>query len=290
MSNNDPDSERLSFSQRWGYEKLPSPLKLEEISREARTRLWNNLYEAVEHSSTVSSYGYKHIDSSPWFNILRDLHVYFLNLGLDNFNDSHENFIKKYKNLIYKFEFNKVFDLLQYIMRHPECPSSFVNNVAETFKQCRLAYIVRKESLVTIFPAITKTEGETILGALKQLHENEFYGAETHLQNASDSINQGNHANSIRESIHAVESVARKLDPKASNSLDKALKALEDGNPIHPALKEALIKLYGYTSNEEGIRHSLIDESQANVGMDEAIFMLGACASFSSYLLRKYKA
>ena len=54
--------------------------------------------------------------------------------------------------------------------------------------------------------------------------------------------------------------------------------------------KEALLKLYGYTSNEEGIRHSLIDEGQANVGMDEAIFMLGACASFSSYLLRKYKA
>lgn len=286
MSNNDPDSEKLSFSQRWGYEELPSPLKLEEISREARTRLWNNLYEAVRHSIA-----YQHITSPPWFNILRDLHAYFFKLELDGFNASYEAFIENYKNLIYHLEFNKVFDLLQYIMRHPECPSSFVNNVAETFKQCRLAYIVRKEPPpVTIFPATTKTEGEAILEALRQLHENEFHGAETHLRNASDFINQGNHANSIRESIHAVESVARKLDPKASNSLDKALKALEDGNPVHPALKEALLKLYGYTSNEEGIRHSLIDEGQANVGMDEAIFMLGACASFSSYLLRKYKA
>ena len=54
-------------------------------------------------------------------------------------------------------------------------------------------------------------------------------------------------------------------------------------------VKQAFSKLYGYTSDEQGIRHALIDNPQANVGQDEAIFMLGACASFSSYLARKHR-
>ena len=41
--------------------------------------------------------------------------------------------------------------------------------------------------------------------------------------------------------------------------------------------------------DEQGIRHALSDNPQANVGQDEAVFMLGACASFSSYLARKHQ-
>ena len=33
----------LTFSQAHGYERLPSPLTLEEISKEARTELWDLL-------------------------------------------------------------------------------------------------------------------------------------------------------------------------------------------------------------------------------------------------------
>lgn len=290
MSNNDPDSEKLSFSQRGGYEKIPSPLKLEEISQEAQTCLWNNLYEAVRHSIS-RPYGYQYyITSPPWLNILRDLHAYFFKLELDSFNDDHEAFIRDYKHLIYNLEFNKVFDLLEYIMCHPECPPSFINDVAETFEECQLAYRVDKEQPVTIYPAATETEGKTILKARKQLRDDGFFGAEAHLQKAIDSINQREYADSVRQSINAVEAVAKKLDPKSSNSLDKMLKSLEEKNPLHPALKKGLQALYGYTSDEKGIRHPLIDEKQANVGMDEAVFMLGACAAFSSYLLRKYQS
>ena len=52
-------------------------------------------------------------------------------------------------------------------------------------------------------------------------------------------------------------------------------------------MHQGLEKLYGYTSDEQGVRHSLLDQGQSNVGQDEAVFMLGACASFASYLWRK---
>ncbi len=115
-------------------------------------------------------------------------------------------------------------------------------------------------------------------------------GGEKHLLKASEQINQGDWAESIKESIHAVESVARTIAPKANN-LKAALVNFEKTNgKLHSALKTAIVKLYGYASDEHGIRHSLVDETEANVGMDEAIFMLGSCASFASYLWRKHQA
>ncbi len=49
-------------------------------------------------------------------------------------------------------------------------------------------------------------------------------------------------------------------------------------------------KLYGYTSDEQGVRHALLDQEKSRAGMDEAVYMPGACASFASFLWRKHKS
>ena len=115
-------------------------------------------------------------------------------------------------------------------------------------------------------------------------------GAETHLRKASENLKAREYADSIRDSIHAVESVARKIGPKGSQTLSSALDSLEKaGFSIHPALKEGFKKLYGYTNDEQGIRHALRDKGAPNVGRDEAVFMFGACASFAAYLANKHR-
>ena len=83
--------------------------------------------------------------------------------------------------------------------------------------------------------------------------------------------------------------MARQLAPDASSTLGPALTSLEETGRLHPALKKAFSNLYGYASDEEGIRHSLIDDAASPAGQDEAVFMLGACASFASYLWRKHR-
>lgn len=83
-------------------------------------------------------------------------------------------------------------------------------------------------------------------------------------------------------------STARYFDQKAI-IFEPAMRWSERAGGLHLALKRAFSKLYGYTSDEQGIRHALIDNPQANVGQDEAVFMFGACASFSSYLARKHR-
>ena len=115
-------------------------------------------------------------------------------------------------------------------------------------------------------------------------------GASSHLEQAADHINARQYADSIVDSIHAVESVARIIDPKSSKTLKPALNSLEKAGLLtHPALKDAFNKLYGYTSDEQGIRHALHDQGAADVGLDEAIFMFGACASFAAYLTEKHR-
>ena len=72
-------------------------------------------------------------------------------------------------------------------------------------------------------------------------------------------------------------------------TLSDAVKRLEDGGlTLHPAFKEALSKLYGYTSDAEGIRHALHDEP--NLDHADAVFMLVMCSGFMSYLLAKANA
>lgn len=99
-------------------------------------------------------------------------------------------------------------------------------------------------------------------------------------------LHEGKWAGSVRESIHAVESVACELAP-GKNTLGAALDAIKIKD-LHGGLKEAFEKLYGYASNEKGVRHALVfGGAEAKVDETDALFMLGACASFVSYLLAR---
>lgn len=77
---------------------------------------------------------------------------------------------------------------------------------------------------------------------------------------------------------------------KATKPLEPALTSLECHVLLHPVLKNAFGALYAYTSNKQGDRHALLNRTDAQVGQDEAVFMLGACASFASHLSRKHVA
>jgi hypothetical protein len=54
---------------------------------------------------------------------------------------------------------------------------------------------------------------------------------------------------------------------------------------MNEALNIAFEKLYGYTSADNGIRHSLSDEP--NLSFADALFMLIACSDFVNYLVSK---
>ena len=285
------DARELSFSQAHGYEDVPGPLRLGDLPGSARTRIWNFLFSDLKKTMVTDDImGYGPWVGGNWKDILQAAHVEFYILPLDDWRADFWPICEKLRKYIETLPFNKVFDLIQFVLRHRQCPPGLADRLRRTFKACQLAYMIDTGPPPTILPAVTQAEGHSVVESLGALREAGLHGSAAHLREASACINQGNWAASVRESISAVESVARLLDPKASKTLGPALASLEHRRTLHPALKGAFSQLYGYTNQEQGIRHALLDEAKAPVGQDEAVFMLGACAAFASYLWRKHKA
>jgi hypothetical protein len=91
--------------------------------------------------------------------------------------------------------------------------------------------------------------------------------------------------NSIKESISAVEAAVRIISGDTNATLGDALKVMDASKPIHGAFKQALLKLYGYTSDEGGIRHSLLEST--NIDESDARFMLITCSAFVNYFISR---
>ncbi len=294
----DADSSRVddgnySFSQAQGYEAIPGLLKLGELPDHARTGIWNLIFDHISQSITsdfLDSLGGGPRIRGAWGEILRAKHCHFEHRPADDWNPQLSRIRKDLRQYIETQPFNRVFDLIQFMLRQRACPRSFTARMRDLFTQHRLAYAIDIGPPPTIVPAATPEEGNTVVSAAETLRRAGVSGSALHLSRASECLGRGDWAGSVRESIHAVESVARQLDPEAARTLGPALASLQRHGVLHPALKDAFSKLYGYTSNEQGVRHALLDRTDARAGQDEAVFMLGACASFASYLWRKHVA
>ena len=283
--NQDKSAGSLTFSQREGYESLPEPMRLEELSDDLRREIWNKVRELLRSSSFVGLRGFGSAGEKCIERVLGKL----LRMNEDEISTDYEHIMQLLKNYIMQEDrFNKVLDLIEIIVDDESVTDEFANKIAYLFEVHAAAYwLDTSRRPYQFFPCSTKEQGEATRAAIETIRASSMEGAETHLRQAVDHINAGQYADSITDSIHAVESVARIICPEAK-TLSKALDALQrDGLLKHPALKEAFSKLYGYTSDEQGLRHSLLDKNSADVGLDEAVFMFGACASFAAYLASK---
>jgi len=196
---------------------------------------------------------------------------------------------REFRGEILSGKFNRVLDLIEILVNDPQIHHSRREEISRIFERHSAPYwLDQNKAPFQFFPRSNPTQGEASARSIETLQQQGMHGATEHLRKASENIRSQEWGDSVRESIHAVESVARQIDPNAQNSLGAALKSLQNSGKLpHPALKEAFEKLYGYTSDEQGIRHALLDQSAPQVGLDEAMFMFGACASFAAYLVSK---
>ena len=309
------------FSQRYGYEPLPEPMQPEHLSDDLRVELcdvvenYNQQFEFLELLPPLPDYlatrafrqacGYPHPNSPE--NIERQKKRYkkyhgriLRKFGRLKILRDNENIDHIYSNILTEEKFYKILDLIEIIINESwkiefiskDKITNFAEKINGLFSEYNATYQLNtSQHPYWFFPRASKEQAEATHQAIETIRHGGMNGAATHLRKAGQRINEREYADSIRESIHAVESVARKIDPNnRSNSLKEALKSLENAGLLkHRALKEAFMKLYGYTSDEEGIRHALVDQSSADVGLDEAIFMFGACASFAAYLTQKHQ-
>ncbi|WP_271612917.1 AbiJ-NTD4 domain-containing protein [Bradyrhizobium sp. CCBAU 21362] len=269
------DARELSFEQREGLAPLPTQLQRGEISRELRAKLW-----AYVHASILTQYQVLSHGAGQWAQILRDVHVERNHARIDKFHAPQA--FNALGQLFESGKYEQVYGWLDYVMRHSHAPGDFGKKIGEILIEGRSAYRVVDRMIV---PVASEEERQAFEKALADTANDKFAGARAHLRNAAINLTSAKFSDSIRESISAVESVARVLEP--SGEFGKALTRLETKIAIHPALKKGFSSIYGYTSDEGGIRHALLDSGEAAVDETDAIFFLGACSSFVSYLIGK---
>lgn len=275
--NQDQRTPALAFSQRYGYAPLPAPMTLGEISPDLRRQIWN----AVSRWS----------DDVRFFN---EFAIEVLGDYAKKCEDEipHDGAYKMIKTAIIEHDFNKVLDLIEIMInyhRGTKEQARLGQRIKELFEENAAAYRLDvSQSPFQFFPCASQEEGDAVEQAVETLHTVGMSPAAQHLREAATHIRDQRYGDSIAHSIRAVESVARRIAPKNSANLKQALSSLREAGVLkHKALEEALNKLYGYASDEQGIRHALLDKDAPDVGLDEAVFMFGACASFAAYLTNK---
>ena len=173
-----------------------------------------------------------------------------------------------------------MYDFLEFVVWYYKFPrprlAKFINKMLERelsgyrFVSGRLTDITSSQELEML---------ETALA------ESRFAGVDTHLQQALDLYakrDNPDYRNSIKESISAVEQMAKIVSGKPKATLSEALKEVEKKGSLHKALKDGFIKLYGYTSAAGGIRHAIMDEPKLTAA--DARYFLLSCTSFINYL------
>lgn len=276
----------LRFSQRKGYTPVREQIQIEGMSPELRNSLWNALdiflFRAKRPHSFAGYYSPSGYDEFRIERIGQSLWVGYFKRPLDTLPHSAINILGEIRRYFFSCEWFEVYDFLEFILRNVPVDKILIRTINEVLEEELSAYRFIESTFVQI------TEPQEIESLEAALADNEFPGVSEHLRRALELLSdrkKPDYRNSIKESISAVESISRIIVGEKKATLGDALKKLERDGKLHPALKEAFVKLYGYTSDEGGIRHAMLEEP--NLTADDAKFFLVSCAAFVNYLKAK---
>lgn len=281
------DRREVSFAQAEGVEGLPTQLQLKQLSVELRSYLWKVIFdsfqESIDYERRVYPRSYYFV--TPWRDIFRDWWIKKLHKFIDEFGNSYESWTDRIKNIFVIGDYIEIFDFVQFVLRHPKCPYQLESTLNTALVEGHSAYRIEDK---TVIPITSESDAEVISTAFKAAKEAGFEGATSHLKKAGEELTHGNWSDSVRESIHAVESALRIVESTKS-TLSSALVAMEKSEKINPNLKRAMNALYDYTSDEEGVRHAKIFDD-TRVGEADALYMFGVCSSFITFLKVRFSS
>lgn len=275
------------FSQRNGIRPLEKAIQRESIDDDLRNRLWTilSVYIWNRLDDSLGTPGPSVVDK-----VITNCWINFYKQPIDrmphNSGYTIVATINDIRKRFYEGEWWDILDLMEFILKSiPDFQGwhdKLRDGINFCFEEENSAYRFVGDEIVEITDhsemlAIEEALGSKIDGSRKHIARS--------LELLADRKNP-DYRNSIKESISAVESACRAITGKNNATLGEMLKTIESASPLHPAFREALSKLYGYTSDGDGIRHSLNDSTN-NPSYADAKFMLVICAAFVNYLLGK---
>ena len=289
----------MKFSERKGI--IKRGIQIESIDTGTKNRIWNSI---CDHYLTLNA-----SESHIYVRLVRD---FFRKREEDFFpKDSDDkipkigfwaNFVQALKSkgggIEYVHDYIKrffstthwyrVYDFIEFLIKDSlisdERKNKFIKEINIILEEEKSAYRILENFIIDITDKEEIKEIETALKTSINTVKEHLKQSISHLSNKTNP----DYRNSIKESISAVESLCRKISNNPNATLGEALKLIEKSDVIelHPALKEAFSKLYGWTSDKKsGIRHGMLEVSQ--IEREDARFMLIACSAFVNYLTEK---
>lgn len=267
------------FSERYGYaapQGMPIP---EQLKKETIHRLWS-VFFILKYQDEDD-----YFDMSVEFaNYARRLWFRFYKLPVDQIPAGGKEVVKFIRHSFYHYNWLETIEFLEFHLEtddssHDEQFAKLINLVLEEENE---AYRVVSNQVVCI---TDESELNVIHDATS--YTDEFSNVSEHIKTALKLFSDRSAPdlrNAIKEAISAVESACKIVSGNPKATLGQALKQIPD---LPGQMQEAFSKLYGYSSNANGIRHALMDEPKLTKA--EAKFMIVACASFSNYLIDSAK-
>jgi hypothetical protein len=281
----------VKFSQRIGITPIEKAFQVESIDDELRNSLWSLLtvfYWKKFNKGKCNVVGDR-IDYISGSNLQRLFEVLWLNhfkKPIDTipplFYDDQGG-LGLLRRYFFGAKWYEVYDFVEFVSAHglKETNSRFIDACNKLLERENSGYRFVNGN---ISPITSSDEISEIEKAIRI--STPYYGVKQHLKNAIALLSakeNPDYRNSIKESISAVESLCKTVSENRKATLGEALKVLEKKRVMHPALKSAFSSLYGYTSQADGIRHALMEES--NLTNADARFMLISCSAFVNYVI-----
>jgi hypothetical protein len=280
-----------TFSERQGLKPVRMLIQRESMDEPLRNNLWDALtivYWDRVQAPVIGPYE-RRLSGNPEMNALcRSLWHLFFQRPLDTLSDHWADTHMKLRGWFFECGWNEVYDFIEFVPKQYLCEDVSVNHQFREYCNAVLerhlsAYRFVSGEIVDITSEEEIAEIEEALDATAGLE-----GVNTHLRTALKFLadrESPDYRNSIKESISAVESLCKLISGDEKATLRQALEQIEKQAELHGALKGAFEKLYGYSSDADGIRHALLQEPM--LSSEDAKFMLVACSAFVNYLLAK---
>lgn len=278
----------MLFSERHKYKSVREIFQKQEMDESLRNGIWN-VFDLCLWQKYHTTDNWRHSIKSSNIGFLLTLYWHdFFKQTIDSMPDNFRTCLDQIRNKFFSFEWHEVYSFTEFTLIHFPIQlnkKNFLELCNRILEREISAYRIINDQVTEI---TSEQEIQSIEEATKA--SNKYSGVQLHLQTAltlmSDRQNP-DYRNSIKESISAVEALCKILTGENTTTLGKALKLLEDQYDLHPALKSSFSSLYGYTSDADGIRHAMLEES--NLSFTDAKFILVSCTNFINYLIEKIK-
>ncbi|MFI5113714.1 MAG: AbiJ-NTD4 domain-containing protein [Terriglobales bacterium] len=277
------------FSERHGYKTARQTIQVDSISAELRNSLWSLMKMNIWDKAYYSHYGGGFIlseSANPDLKALCErLWFAFFKRPLDTLDSDWRRVLQQLRDHFFACSWFEVYDFVEFIANNFNF--SYGNSKEQFIHHCNTVLETEVSAYRFVNGIITKITDQVEIAEIDQALESARGPVRTHLRRALEMLSDRespDYRNSIKESISAVESlVATVLGKKGT--LGQLVKKLEDEISLHPALGKAFGNLYGYTSDQGGIRHAILESK--DLVFEDAKFFLVVCSAFVNFVESK---